>query len=175
MLYPARSHTGSRERDYELLLEQARSLWEKDLPLWANLANASALLKQYLERTNWVGFYLWDSAARQLVLGPFQGLPACTRINFGRGVCGTAVKARRTQIVPDVHLFPGHIACDSASRSEIVVPLLRPECSAEDAVLGVLDADSPEMGRFDKTDRAGLEAVAALLVSLWPSWPPGIP
>ena len=155
--------TGNRDQDYPLAVRQARLLWETDLPLYSNLANISALLKQCLPRTNWVGFYLWDEARSGLVLGPFQGLPACTRIGFGKGVCGTAIKERRTQLVPDVHAFPGHIACDSASVSEIVVPILRGEVA-----LGVLDADSPERARFDVVDRRFLEEVVSTLTSLWP-------
>ena len=155
--------TGNREQDYPLAVRQARLLWEADLPLFSDLANVSALLKQCLRRTNWVGFYLWDQARGQLVLGPFQGLTACTRIDFGRGVCGTAIKERRTQLVPDVHDFPGHIACDRASVSEIVVPILRGEVA-----LGVLDADSPERARFDAVDQRFLEEVVSTLTSLWP-------
>jgi len=154
--------TGNRLEDYPLLVSQARELWDSTLPLGSNLANISALLKQCLDRTNWVGFYLWDEKTGQLVLGPFQGLPACTRIALGKGVCGTAVSTRRTQLVPDVHEFPGHIACDSASPSEIVVPIIR-----KGQVLGVLDVDSPEKARFDETDHGWLERVVETLVSLW--------
>jgi GAF domain-containing protein len=138
-------------------------LWEKDLPLHANLANLSALLKQCLDRTNWVGFYLWDATRSQLILGPFQGLPACIRIDLGKGVCGTAVSSRKTQLVPDVHEFPGHIACDSASNSEIVIPIVR-----NGTVLGVLDIDSPEKSRFGETDRLWLERFVDALNPLWP-------
>jgi L-methionine (R)-S-oxide reductase len=155
--------SGNRREDYELLLRQARDLWEMDLPLPTNLANAAALLNQCLERTNWVGFYLWDAARNQLVLGPFQGLPACTRIDIGKGVCGTAVSSRATQLVPDVHAFPGHIACDSASNSEIVVPIIR-----DGIVLGVLDVDSPDTSRFDTSDRLWLERFVEVLLPLWP-------
>jgi L-methionine (R)-S-oxide reductase len=155
--------TGAREQDYPLAVRQVAALWEAGLPLFSNLANVSALLKQCLPRTNWAGFYLWDEARMQLVLGPFQGLPACTRIDFGRGVCGTAVREKRTQIVADVHQFPGHIACDSASASEIVVPLLR-----DGGILGVIDVDSPEKARFDAADQAFLEEVASALLTLWP-------
>lgn len=122
----------------------------------ANLANASALLWQELERINWAGFYLLEGD--RLVLGPFQGKPACIEIPVGRGVCGTAVAENQTQLVPDVHAFPGHIACDCASRSEIVVPLRRGE-----QVIGVLDIDSPEEGRFTETDRQGLETFARII------------
>jgi L-methionine (R)-S-oxide reductase len=155
--------TGAREQDYPLAIRQVPALWEAGLPLFSNLANISALLKQCLPRTNWAGFYLWDEAHSQLVLGPFQGLPACTRIDFGRGVCGTAVRERRTQLVADVHEFPGHIACDGASVSEIVVPLVR-----NGSALGVIDVDSPEKGRFDAVDQAFLEEIASALVAAWP-------
>jgi L-methionine (R)-S-oxide reductase len=155
--------TGIREQDYLLAVQQATSLWEADLPLFSNLANISALLSQCLPRTNWAGFYLWDEARGQLILGPFQGLVACTRIDFGKGVCGAAVKEKRTQRVPDVHEFPGHIACDSASLSEIVVPIVR-----NGGVLGVIDVDSPERSRFDAVDQAFLEEVASALLTHWP-------
>ena len=124
----------------------------------ANLANTAALLFEALPRVNWAGFYLLRGP--QLVLGPFQGKPACVRIALGRGVCGTAAEQRRTQVVPDVHAFPGHIACDSASRSEVVVPLL-----ADGRLLGVLDVDSPEPGRFDALDAEGLERIAQVLLA----------
>ena len=124
----------------------------------ANLANTAALLFEALPRVNWAGFYLLRDA--QLVLGPFQGKPACVRIALGRGVCGTAAEQRRTQVVPDVHAFPGHIACDGASRSEVVVPLL-----ADGRLLGVLDVDSPEPGRFDALDAEGLERIAQVLLA----------
>ena len=122
----------------------------------ANLANAAALLWQYLPDINWAGFYLMEDG--QLVLGPFQGKPACIEIPLGRGVCGTAAAEKKTQLVADVHLFPGHIACDSASNSEIVVPLFK--CGE---VFGVLDIDSPFTGRFTQDDKNGLEAFARIL------------
>jgi GAF domain-containing protein len=156
--------SGNPLEDYPLLVSQAKELWESALPLGSNLANISALLKQCLARTNWVGFYIWDDKAAQLVLGPFQGLPACTRIALGIGVCGTAVSTRRTQLIPDVHEFPGHIACDGASQSEIAVPIIR-----HGQVLGVLDVDSPEKARFDPIDQEWLERVVAMLVPLWPA------
>jgi L-methionine (R)-S-oxide reductase len=162
-MIPHSTFTGSRLEDYALLLRQARALWEEDLPLSANLANMSALLKQCIERTNWVGWYLWDPSLSQLILGPFQGLPACTRIALGKGVCGTAAFTRKTQLVADVHSFPGHIACDSASNSEIVVPIVRGA-----HILGVLDIDSPEMSRFDTTDQSWLERFVDAIVPLWP-------
>jgi L-methionine (R)-S-oxide reductase len=123
----------------------------------ANAANTSALLFDLLPDLNWAGFYLMKGG--ELVLGPFQGKPACIRIPLGRGVCGTAAATRLSQVVADVHAFPGHIACDAASRSELVVPLLNCE-----TLIGVLDLDSPEPGRFTDADRLGAEAVAALWV-----------
>jgi L-methionine (R)-S-oxide reductase len=123
----------------------------------ANLANASALLSGALDRINWCGFYLMRG--NELVLGPFQGKPACVRIPLGKGVCGTAAARRETLVVPDVQAFPGHIACDAASRSEIVVPILE-----GGTLRGVLDVDAPEADRFDDEDRAGLEAFVRVLV-----------
>ena len=125
----------------------------------ANAANMAALLYDVLPGLNWAGFYFLKDGG-ELVLGPFQGKPACVRIAVGRGVCGTAVAERRTMLVPDVHAFPGHIACDAASRSEIVVPLIR-----DGIIEGVLDLDSPVVARFDAEDQAGLERLAALYVA----------
>ena len=127
----------------------------------ANLANAAALLYQTLPDVSWAGFYLTETgeAGQMLVLGPFQGRTACIEIPWGRGVCGTAAETRRTQLVPDVFAFPGHIACDAASRSEIVVPLF----DAEGAVAGVLDLDSASPARFTEEDAEGLEAFARIL------------
>ncbi len=122
----------------------------------ANLANTAALLYAELPEVNWAGFYLYKEG--ELVLGPFQGKPACVRIPLGKGVCGTAAQRRETLVVPDVHLFPGHIACDAASRAEIVVPWL-----AGDRLVGVLDVDSPHRHRFDAGDAAGLADIVALL------------
>lgn len=129
-------------------------------PDWiANLANSAALIYHSLPDLNWAGFYLLKDG--ELVVGPFQGKPACVRIALGKGVCGTAAAQKQTQLVRDVHEFPGHIACDAASNSEIVVPLIR-----NGAVIGVLDLDSPMLARFDEEDRQGLEAfVAALLAA----------
>ena len=142
--------------DYNLLCEQLRALSEDNPHRIAKLANASALIYQGLDRLNWAGFYFLEGG--KLVLGPFQRRPACIEIPMGRGVCGTAAKLDRTQLVEDVHAFPGHIACDSASRSEIVVPL-----HENGIVTGVLDIDSPVENRFDEADRAGVEAFARVL------------
>ena len=142
--------------DYQQLNERLRALTEGVPHEIANLANASALLWETLEEINWAGFYRMEEG--QLVLGPFQGKPACIEIPVGRGVCGTAVEKDATQLVYDVHQFPGHIACDSASNSEIVVPLHR-----GGAVVSVLDIDSPRIGRFTDDDREGLEAFARIL------------
>ncbi|MDQ5857603.1 MAG: GAF domain-containing protein, partial [Acidobacteriota bacterium] len=142
---------------YRALVRSLESLLEGEPDPLANLANASALLAQSLPRVNWCGFYLLRG--EELVLGPFQGKPACVRIPVGKGVCGTAAARRETVVVPDVSRFPGHIACDAASRSEIVVPII------QGAVLrGVLDVDAPETDRFDDEDRAGLELFVATLV-----------
>ena len=142
--------------DYRLLCEQLRALSEDNPHRIAKLANASALIFQGVDRLNWAGFYFLESG--KLVLGPFQGRPACIEIPLGRGVCGTAAKSDATQLVSDVHAFPGHIACDSASRSEIVVPL-----HENGVVTGVLDIDSPEQNRFTEADRAGFEEFARVL------------
>lgn len=147
----------SRVERYRVLETSLVSLLEGESDPLANLSNAAALLAQSLDRINWCGFYLLRG--EELVLGPFQGKPACVRIAPGKGVCGTAAAGRETLIVPDVSRFPGHIACDPASRSEIVVPIL------ENGVLrGVLDVDAPEVARFDDEDRAGLEGFVAALV-----------
>ena len=142
--------------DYDRLTEELRALTDGVEHKIANLANASALLYERLEDLNWAGFYLLEGET--LVLGPFQGRPACIEIPMGRGVCGTAAQTGQTQLVPDVHLFPGHIACDSASNSEIVVPL-----RIDGKVVGVLDLDSPWPGRFTDEDQAGLEAVGEIV------------
>ncbi len=145
------------ESDYRLLSEQRAALVQDVPHLTANLANASALLWGALEEINWVGFYLLEND--MLVLGPFQGKPACIEIALGRGVCGTAAKEDKTQSVPNVLEFPGHIACDAASRSEVVVPLH----NSAGKVVGVLDVDSAREGRFSETDRLGLELLARTL------------
>ncbi|PSV19321.1 Free methionine-(R)-sulfoxide reductase [Photobacterium leiognathi subsp. mandapamensis] len=134
---------------YGRLTRQAVALIEGETDLIANMSNISALLNMELERINWVGFYLLKD--NELVLGPFQGKPACVRIPVGKGVCGTAVKDNKVQRVDDVHAFPGHIACDAVSQSEIVIPLnVRGKC------IGVLDIDSPDLSRFDQNDEQGL-------------------
>ena len=138
---------------YEELLLYTRGLTMDEPDITANLANVSALINLALEDINWAGFYIMKEG--QLVLGPFQGKPACIRINVGSGVCGTAVAENKTQLVKNVHEFPGHIACDSASNSEIVVPIHNKDGS----VYGVLDIDSPSFERFTEEDKAGLEAV----------------
>ena len=142
--------------DYHLLHAQLESLTKDVTHKVANLANASALLWEALSDINWAGFYMLEGET--LILGPFQGKPACIEIPVGRGVCGTAVAQNATQLVDDVHKFPGHIACDCASNSEIVVPLRR-----DDKVIGVLDIDSPVFARFSQADRDGLEKFAELL------------
>jgi L-methionine (R)-S-oxide reductase len=142
---------------YAQLAKQVHSLVADERDFIANLANASALLFYSLEKVNWAGFYLLKNG--ELVVGPFQGKPACVRIPLGRGVCGASAASRTTLVVPNVHEFAGHIACDSASNSEIVTPLIR-----NGELVGVLDIDSPEFARFDDEDRAGLEEfVEALL------------
>lgn len=145
---------------YAELLTQAHGLLHDERDRVANAANFSALLYHSLPDLNWVGFYFMQDG--ELVVGPFQGKPACVRIALGKGVCGTAAKTRETQVVPDVNKFPGHIFCDGDSLSELVVPLIR-----EGQLLGVLDLDSPKLARFDQEDRRGLEALAqAFLDSL---------
>ncbi|MFP4207883.1 MAG: GAF domain-containing protein [Wenzhouxiangella sp.] len=138
---------------YSRLVEQARSLLAGQSHRIANAANLSALIFHELPDLNWAGFYFLEGDS--LVVGPFQGKPACVHIPLGRGVCGTAAATRQTQRVADVHAFEGHIACDTASRSEIVVPLI-----VDQTILGVLDIDSPLPGRFSLTDQAGIEALA---------------
>ncbi len=144
---------------YRELASQLDGLLAGEPDAIANAANTAALIFTSLPDLNWAGFYFLRGA-HELVLGPFQGKPACVRIALGKGVCGTAAAERRSVVVPDVHAFPGHIACDAASRSELVVPLLR-----GDAVIGVLDLDSPVPDRFDDRDRAGIEALAAIYLA----------
>ena len=162
---------------YRELDAQLAALLTGEHDLIANTANAAALLYNALPDLNWAGFYLLrpsasgghgggtGGGAQELVLGPFQGKPACVRIAIGRGVCGTAAAERRTMLVPDVHAFPGHIACDAASNSEIVLPLIRAVGPRAGELIGVLDLDSPVLGRFDAIDQAGLEKIAATLLA----------
>ena len=145
--------TGTKPDQYAQLLDQARALIHGEADRIPNAANLSALLFNALPDLNWAGFYFFDG--RELVVGPFQGLPACVRIPLDKGVCGAAARTGETQRVEDVDAFPGHIACDSASRSELVVPLKR-----GDTLVGVLDLDSPRIGRFDADDQTGIEAIA---------------
>ena len=144
---------------YAELARSLRALLEGERDLVANAANTAALIFWSLRDLNWAGFYLVEPERGDLLLGPFQGKPACVRIPVGRGVCGTAAVQRQTVVVPDVHAFPGHIACDSASNSEIVVPVIR-----HGRLLGVLDLDSPVHARFDEADARGLEALVRILV-----------
>jgi len=148
----------SKREHYEDLAQQARGLLAGERDLIANAANFSALVFHSLPGLNWAGFYLYDGT--ELVVGPFQGKPACIRIALGRGVCGTAAQLRQTQLVRDVNAFDGHIACDAASQSEIVVPLVK----ADGSLLGVWDVDSPTIARFDEDDRAGMEALCAVFM-----------
>ena len=160
MSFSATTLTGSKPEQYAQLLEQARALLHGERDRIANAANLSALVYHALPDLNWVGFYFFDGT--ELVVGPFQGLPACVRIPLSKGVCGAAASTRVTQRVEDVNAFPGHIACDSASRSELVVPLYQ-----GDVLLGVFDLDSPIPARFSVEDQQGLEAIArAFLESL---------
>lgn len=150
--------------DYSLLLAQAQAITEGEEDLIANLSNLSALVYDALADVNWVGFYL-TRAPETLVLGPFQGKVACLRIAFSQGVCGAAARTRETQCIYDVHEFPGHIACDSASNSEVVVPLI-----VNDKVVGVFDLDSPSVGRFNEEDAAGLSNLGRFIETLnWAS------
>ena len=149
--------TGSKPEQYAQLLAQARALVHGERDRIANAANLSALVYHALPQLNWVGFYFFDGT--ELVVGPFQGLPACVRIPLHKGVCGVAASTRQTQRVDDVDAFPGHIACDSASRSELVVPLVK-----GDDLVGVLDLDSPRLARFDADDQAGMERIAAIFL-----------
>jgi GAF domain-containing protein len=157
-MFNVEAYDRGRSENYELVKKQLQSLIHGEHNQIANLSNAAALLNQFLDRINWVGFYLMDNHF-ELVLGPFQGLPACIRIPVGKGVCGTAAMNMKTIRVDDVHAFPGHISCDGASQSEIVIPLIK-----EGVLLGVLDIDSPEKERFDELDQQKLEEFAEILV-----------
>jgi L-methionine (R)-S-oxide reductase len=154
-----------KDSDYAQLAEELRGLLAGEHDLIANAANTAALLFDALPDINWAGFYFLRGTGsghtqEELVVGPFQGKPACVRIALGKGVCGAAAASRKTVVVPDVHEFPGHIACDAASRSEIVIPLIK-----GDRLLGVLDIDSPRTARFDDADRRGLEHLAAIFMA----------
>ena len=157
MSFAAIPLTGDKPEQYAQLAAQADALLSGEHDRIANAANLSSLVYHALPDLNWVGFYFFDGT--ELVVGPFQGLPACVRIPLDRGVCGAAARTRQTQRIADVHAFPGHIACDAASRSELVVPLVR-----DGALLGVFDLDSPVPDRFGVEDQAGLETIAALFV-----------
>ncbi|MEP7186175.1 MAG: GAF domain-containing protein [Rhodanobacter sp.] len=148
----------SKREHYADLVQQARGLLAGEPDLIANAANFSALIFHSLPQVNWAGFYFFDGT--ELVVGPFQGKPACIRIALGRGVCGTAAQSRKTRLIRDVNAFDGHIACDAASQSEVVVPLI----NADGSLLGVWDVDSPLIDRFDDEDRAGMEALCALFM-----------
>lgn len=154
-MFTASPLSGDKAEQYQQLIAQCQALLHGERHRVANAANLSALLFNSLPDINWLGFYFMQDG--ELVVGPFQGLPACVRIALGKGVCGTAAASRETQLVPDVHAFPGHIACDSASQSELVVPLLK-----NGEVIGVLDIDSPVLSRFDAVDQAAFERIAAL-------------
>jgi L-methionine (R)-S-oxide reductase len=156
-MFTAEKPSGTKSEIHEELLRQARGLLEGERDPIANAANISALIWDGLPDLNWAGFYFTKGG--ELVLGPFQGKPACVRIAVGKGVCGTAVQRRPPAVVPNVHEFPGHIACDSASNSEVVVPLMR-----KGKAVGVLDLDSPLLNRFDASDAAFCEAMAKLWV-----------
>ena len=158
MFSVARSHHASAEEVHRDLLEQARALLHGERDFTANAANLAALIFHTLPDLNWMGFY-WMKGG-ELVLGPFQGKPACVRIAIGKGVCGTAARDRKSIVVPDVDAFPGHIACDSASRSEVVVPVV-----TGGKVIGVLDLDSPLEGRFGDADARGLEALVGAFIA----------
>ncbi|SEO84684.1 GAF domain-containing protein [Amphibacillus marinus] len=155
-MFEPEQYDTNRGKSYSLLFKQLKALIEDESDVIANLSNSAALLNQFLTDVNWVGFYLLKD--NQLVLGPFQGLPACVRIEVGKGVCGTAVSEQQTKRVADVHAFPGHIACDAASQSEIVIPVFK-----DDQVIGVLDIDSPIKNRFDQIDEENLQAFVNVL------------
>jgi len=152
-MFTSSALSGGKPEQYAQLLGQARALMHGERDRIANAANLSALIYHSLPDVNWAGFYFFDG--KELVVGPFQGLPACIRIALGKGVCGVAASSGRSQCIDDVDAFPGHIPCDSASRSELVVPLF---AGAE--LIGVLDLDSPKLARFDAEDQAGMEAIA---------------
>ena len=160
-MFTATSLSGGKPEQYAQLADQARALLAGERDRVANAANLAALVYHALPSLNWVGFYFYDGT--ELVVGPFQGLPACVRIPLDKGVCGAAARSCETQRVEDVHAFPGHIACDAASRSELVMPL-----GKDGTLLGVFDLDIPEPARFDVEDQRGLEAVARIYLEALP-------
>ncbi|TMV52258.1 GAF domain-containing protein [Paenibacillus mesophilus] len=149
-MFHVEAYQGTREQNYESVIRQLQALVDGETDRIANLSNASALLNQFMDDINWVGFYLYKDG--ELVLGPFQGLPACVRIPLSRGVCGKAARERAIVRVANVHEFPGHIACDAASQSEIVIPMVK-----DGELIGVLDIDSPKPDRFDEIDESYLQ------------------
>jgi L-methionine (R)-S-oxide reductase len=150
--------SSAKPEAYRSLVRQLQALFEGESDALANAANMASLVYHGLPEVNWVGFYRFQNG--QLVLGPFQGKPACTRLSLGKGVCGTAAAERQSVVVPNVHEFSGHIACDSASVSEIVIPIV-----AHDRLIGVFDVDSPVLNRFDAEDRAGLESLVGVFLA----------
>lgn len=156
-MFDSQQLAGTQAEQYQQLLQQAAALVDGESDKIANAANLSALVYHALPDLNWVGFYFYDG--KELVVGPFQGLPACVRIALGRGVCGTAAVTKQTQRIADVDAFPGHIPCDSASRSELVVPLYKGE-----QLIGVFDLDSPKLDRFNAVDQEHLEALAKIFL-----------
>jgi GAF domain-containing protein len=158
-MFAVEAFSGTQDEMYEELVRQTKGLLEGERDLIANAANLSALIWQIVPDLNWAGFYFMKGG--ELVLGPFQGKPACVRIAVGKGVCGSAVSRRASMLVKDVHAFPGHIACDAASNSELVVPLI-----AKGRVQGVLDLDSPLVGRFNERDQAGFEELVAIFTTM---------
>jgi len=160
-MFSSSTLSGTKSEQYLQLAEQARGLLHGESDRTANAANLASLVFHALPDLNWVGFYFHDG--RELVVGPFQGQPACVRIALGKGVCGTAAATRQTQRVADVDAFPGHIPCDSASRSELVVPLFKDE-----RLIGVFDLDSPRLDRFDVDDQSGLETIAGIFLDTLP-------
>lgn len=158
-MFTTHSLSGSKSEQYAQLAQQAQALVGGESDRIANAANLSALVFHALPDLNWAGFYFFDG--NELVVGPFQGLPACIRIPLDKGVCGAAARSRQVRRVDDVNAFPGHIACDSASRSELVVPLVAP---GDDTLIGVFDLDSPELARFDVVDERGIEEIARIYV-----------
>ena len=159
-MFQVEQYTGNKPEQYQLVGKQLEALIAGEPNTVANLSNASALLNIFLDNVNWVGFYLYEEDTRQLVLGPFQGLPACIRIPLGKGVCGCAAEQQKVMRIANVHDFPGHIACDAASQSEIVLPIVK-----EGRLIGVLDIDSPILDRFDEEDEAGLKQIVSILES----------